>query len=593
METPETDILDPEKVLGKAYDLELLRRIARYLAPYWKWVIATLLLLPALSALEVVRPYLYKLAIDRYIIPRDWAGLLKLSGVYGAVVLGEIALNYLNYYAMQVTGQLAMRDLRRDVFDHLMKLQHSFFERTPIGRMTTRVTTDIEVIGEMFSSGVVAIFDDFLKLFLIIGLLIWLNFKIALVSFSTLPILVVAVLVFRAGAREAFRRVRVRIAQINAFLGEHLGGMATVQLLRREEESLTEFSRLNNLHREAHLMAIRYDTGLFSFVEALSLVTMALIIWYGGGRTAVGGVTFGTLFAFVRYLEMFFIPIRDLSAKYTVLQSAMAGAERVFELLDTKPEIADPPHPATIPHKTKGEISFENVSFAYRQGQEVLHSVSFNARAGERLAIVGATGSGKSTMIKLLNRFYDAGGGHILLDGVDIRSMELADLRRRIGVVPQDVHLYSRTVLENITLGEPSIPKERAIEAARMARAHQFIEALPRGYDEPVKERGSNFSVGQRQLLSFARALAFDPPVLVLDEATSSIDPSTEALIQEALRTLLAGRTAIVIAHRLSTVIDSDRIIVLHKGRIREEGAHNELIEKDGIYARLYRLQMD
>ena len=591
-----------EQSLGKAYDGHLMRRLWTYVHPHRKLVWISLLLLPLVEGIEIVQPLIVKYGIDHNLSRGRLAGLGWVALAFLVALAAHGLVQYLYLYIMNVTGQRAMRDLRLAMFAHVQRLPNRFFTQNPVGRIMTRLTSDVENLNEMFASGLVALFGDFLKMIGIVIIMVSVNAQLSLVTFSVVPVLFLLAWVFRMRMRGAYRAIRVKIARINAYLQEALSGMKIVQLFAREGRNLEEFRQINAEHRDANFRSIKYDALLFSVVEAAGRLTIALVVWYGAGlvhRHLVGGagpgpvaagITIGTLYAFIDWIGKFFEPIRDLSAKYTVMQSAMASSERIFQLLDTPLEILDPPDPVVLPG-VLGDIEFRHVSFAYNEGDEVLHDVSFHVRAGEKVAIVGHTGAGKTSLIKLLSRFYEVNSGQILLDGVDIRKLRMRNLRRLIGVVLQDVFIFSGDVDYNIRLGNELISREKAREAARHVNAERFILKLPRGYQDEIREGGGNLSMGQRQLLSFARALAHDPRILVLDEATSSVDTETEILIQDAVRKLMRGRTSIVIAHRLSTIRDVDRIIVLHKGRVREVGSHAELLARRGIYYKLYELQ--
>jgi ATP-binding cassette subfamily B protein len=582
-----TDGLHEEEVLGKAYDARLMRRLLEHLRPHARLVAVSVALLVALSALELAGPYLTKIAIDRHILRHDLPGLARLAAVYLAVLVASFVLRYAQTFTMYVTGQRVMRDLRMQLFRHLLRLSVSFFDRNPVGRLMTRLTNDVEVLNEMFTSGLVAIVGDVLTLAGIMVVMLVIDWKMALVSFAVLPLLLYATAVFRRRVRESYRRIRSRIARINAYLQENITGMRVVQLMNREPRNFSRFDRLNREHMDAYFQTILSYAVFFPVVELLSSLAIALLVLYGGGRVLTGAATLGSLVAFIQYAQRFFRPIRDLSEKYNIMQSSMASSERIFNLLDVEPEVKDQDSPLPLA-RLEGSVEFRDVWFAYHGEDWVLKGLSFRANPGETIAFVGATGAGKTTVTSLLCRLYDPQRGRILVDGTDVRRFRQADLRRRIAVVHQDVFLFADTIAENISM---DASRERAVSAARAVQADRFIERLPAGYDEPVTERGSTLSAGERQLVAFARALAADPRILILDEATSAVDSETEALIQQALGTLLTGRTSIAIAHRLSTIQRADRILVLHKGVIREEGTHAELLEKRGIYHRLYQLQ--
>jgi ATP-binding cassette subfamily B protein len=484
-----------------------------------------------------------------------------------------------------------MFDMRMQIYAHLQRLDLSFYDRNPVGRLMTRVTTDVDVINDLFTSGVVAAFGDLFMLIGIMATLLWMDWRLALIGFSVLPLIFVLAQWFRRNVRESYRKVRQRIARINAFLNEHINGMATVQLFRREAVNYGRFEFINREHRDANVEQIFFYAVFLPAVEFVAAIATALILWFGGGFVMRGTLTLGSLVAFILYAGRFFRPISDMSEKFNTLQAAMASSERIFQLLDTEVAVKTPVESKGRRPKSKGHIVFEDVSFAYKDDDYVLRNVSFELTPGERVAIVGATGAGKSTLISLLLRFYDVSGGRILIDGVDIREMDLGELRKMFGLVLQDVHLFSGTISGNIRLGDDSIDDARVRDAARAVHAHRFIESLPGGYDARVAERGATLSVGQKQLLSFARALAFDPSVLILDEATSSVDTETELLIRDALRVLMSGRTTLAIAHRLSTIQDMDKILVFHKGKLREEGSHQRLLAMRGIYYKLFQLQ--
>lgn len=585
-----------EEALGKAYDARLMRRLLAYLRPYNWQVAGAVLMLVAASALELVGPWLTKIALDRAVPAAD-AGLL---GVLAAVFAGSLLLSALLEYARTLLttwiGQRVMLDLRREVFGHLQKLELSFFDRNPVGRLMTRVTSDIEVLNEMFTSGVVTIFGDVFTIGAIVTAMLLLDWQLALVTFSVLPIVFLTAMLFRKKVREAYRDIRIRIARINAFLQERITGMSVVQLFGREEATASRFARINESHLQAHLRSITYYALFFPAIEILTAVAVALILWYGGMQAMGGTITIGVIAAFLQYVRRFFRPIQDLSEKYNILQNAMASSERVFRLLDREPAIRDRDG-AVAPEAIEGRIEFEDVWFRYptedaaEQAAWVLEEISFVVEPGEKLAIVGATGAGKSTIVNLLMRFYEPQRGRILLDGTDIRELPVEGLRASMGLVLQDVFLFSAPAEENISLGRPGLDGERVRRAAERVGADRYIRRMPNGYDHILGERGSNLSVGERQLLSFARALAGDPRILLLDEATSSVDSEIEAQIERALGELMKGRTSLVIAHRLSTVKGADRILVLHHGRVREEGTHEELVRLGGLYARLYRIQ--
>ncbi|HKN47268.1 MAG TPA: ABC transporter ATP-binding protein, partial [Candidatus Polarisedimenticolia bacterium] len=485
--------------------------------------------------------------------------------------------------------------LRTRLFAHIQSLDSAFFDSYPVGRLMTRVTTDVESLADLFSSGVVSLLGDSVKLVAIVIILWWLNWRLALVTFMVAPVLFLLSAVFRGRIRQAYRDVRRRIARLNAYLQEAISGMLLVQLFRREAEDRREFESINQDHRDADLRSVVYESAFSAIVELVGTLATALTIWYGGGQILRGLLTFGTLVAFLEYTSRFFQPIRDLSSFYAVMQSAMASLERIFALFDMRPAISDPPATGALPPapagSARGRVEFDAVRFAYRAGEEVLHGLGFTVEPGQRVAVVGATGAGKTTLIKLLIRLYDPVAGQIRLDGRDLRSLPLDYLRRQVGVVMQDHFLISGTIAENIAFGERGLSRDRLEAAARLVHADQFIRRLPEGYDEMVRERGNNLSVGQKQLISFARAVASDPVLLVLDEATSSVDRETEALVQAALQGLLQGRTSIIIAHRLATILGADRILVLHHGRLVEEGTDAELLARRGIYQRLYQLQ--
>jgi ATP-binding cassette subfamily B multidrug efflux pump len=580
-----------EDALGKTYDIALLRRLWRYVRPYRGQFVIALLCLPLTSAFLLAQPYMLKLAIDGYIAHKDLHGLTIAGLLFVGALIGEFVFFYWQYYATMTVAQQSLADLRRDLFAHLQKLPASFFERNPVGRLVTRLTTDVDAINEAFTAGTLTIFMDLLTMVGIIVIMFMLDPWLSLVTLALLPPLLVALNFFRVRSRETYRIIRERLARINAFLQETLSGIMVVQLFAQERKLFAEFERRNREHRDANHLSNIYEATLFSVVEAVGSISIALMLWYGAGQVGRGVVALGTLVAFIEYLQKFFVPIREFSTKYTTMQSAMTALERVFQLLDTPVTITSPADPYFPPARACGRIVFEHVWFAYKGEDWVLRDVSFTIEPGEKIALVGATGAGKTTIGKLLNRFYDVQRGAILVDGVDVRQWDLQALRRQIGVVLQDVFLFAGDVATNITLGREDISRAALERAARSVNADRFIRELPRGYAEQLRERGSNLSSGQRQLLSFARALAYDPLILILDEATSSVDPEAELLIQDALTKLMAGRTTLVIAHRLSTIQNADRILVMHKGHLREVGTHQELMAQRGIYWRLCRLQ--
>ena len=584
-----------DEVLGKAYDGRLMRRLLGYLRPYRPQVAFAVATIVGNSVLQLAPPYLTKTVIDGYIPSGDLSGLAVIAGLYLATLFASFAFEYAQTWTMQVTGQRVMFDLRMQVFTHLQRLDLKFYDRNPVGRLMTRVTTDVDVLNELFTSGVVSIFGDLFTLFGIMAVLVWMDWRLALVAFSVLPLIALITQWFRRNVRDSYRTVRTWISRINAYLQERITGMTTVQLFRREARDFAAFDEIDRAHRDANVQSIFYYAVFYPAVELVSALAASLIIWYGGGRVMADALTLGSLVAFLQYSQRFFRPISDMSEKFNVLQGAMASSERIFALLDTPVEVRSPESvrlkPDTAPATLAGAIAFENVSFAYVPGEPVLKNVSFRVEPGQRVALVGATGSGKTTIVNLLLRFYDVQEGRITIDGVDVRELDLVTLRAMFGLVLQDVHLFSGTIAANVRLGHPEIDDERVRQALEAVHAWGFVSRMPTGLATPVAERGATLSVGQKQLLSFARALAFDPRILVLDEATSSVDTDTEFLIRDALKVVMRGRTTIAIAHRLSTIQDMDRILVLHKGELREAGTHQELLTRRGIYHRLYQLQ--
>jgi ATP-binding cassette subfamily B multidrug efflux pump len=583
--------MQDDDILGKAYDARLMRRLLEYLRPYWRSVALAFAAIVTGSAASLAQPYLVKIAIDRYISVGQLDGLNRLAAVYLAILIGAFTAEYVQTWTMQLTGQRIMFDLRMAIYGHLQRIDLRYYDRNPVGRLMTRVTSDVDVLNDLFTSGVVTVFGDLFALLGIMAMMLWMNWRLALVAFAVLPLIVVITQWFRRNVRDSYRVVRGWIARINAFLQENITGMSTVQLFRREPLNFARFDEIDRKHRDANVDSIFYYAVFYPAIEAVSALSAALIIWYGGAGVMRNALTLGSLVAFLQYSQRFFRPISDMSEKFNVLQSAMASSERIFKLLDEPIGIRPPIRPARRPAPALAHIVFERVWFAYNDQDYVLRDVSFEVRPGQRVGIVGATGAGKSSLVNLLLRFYDVTRGRITVDGVDVRDLDLDDLRGLFSLVLQDVHLFSGTIADNIRLGQASIGDERVREAAHAVHADAFIDRMPDGYRSVVAERGSTLSVGQKQLLSFARALAFDPRVLILDEATSSVDTETELLIRDALRVLMAGRTTIAIAHRLSTIQDMDKILVLHKGQLRESGTHQELLARRGIYFKLFELQ--
>jgi ATP-binding cassette subfamily B protein len=579
-----------EEIVGRAYDARLIRRLLKYLRPYsLRIVLATLLLLISTLA-QLAGPWLTKIAIDNHIMTKDLPGLLRIVWLFIGILVAQFILQYFQIYIMQWVGQKTMYDLRMAIFNRLEHLGLSFFDKNPVGRLVTRVTSDVQALNELFTSGVVAVFGDLILLFGIMAFMFKLNWKLALVTMAVLPAIFTASIIFRIKVRKAFRRIRTRVARLNAFLQEHVSGMWVVQSFAAEKRTFEKFDTINSDLKEHHLKTVFYFAIFFPVVEVLGAVSIALIVWYGGGQIIQGALTFGALAAFIQLSELFFHPIRDLSEKYNILQQAMASSERIFKLLDEKPDISDPEKPVTLT-SVKGTIEFENLWFAYNDDEWILKDLNLRIEPGERIAVVGATGAGKTSLISLILRFYEYQKGDIKLDGVSIRDMPTKDYRDNFALVLQEIFMFSGNIARNVRLGNVDISDDDIAGALKTVGASSFVEKLDGGIEYVLTERGANLSLGQRQLLAFARALAFDPRILILDEATSSVDTETEMLIQQALEKLLRGRTSIVIAHRLSTIQNSDRIVVLHKGQIKEVGTHNQLLAAGGIYYRLYQLQ--
>jgi len=591
-----------EEIAGKAYDTRILARFARYVKPYRASIIVVLLILPLVAACRLAQPWIIKLAIDNHITTGRMAGLENIALAFSGILLIESLLSFVEVFLLQSVGQRVMADMRRELFQHVTNLPVSWFDHVPTGSAVTRLTSDVEVLGEMFASGIITIAGDILLLAGIVSVMLWMNPKLSLVTFSVLPLLGYVAYTFRRRMRQSFREVRARLARLNSFLAESIGGMPIIQVFNRQDDEQRRFNELNASYRDANMPVIFWDASLYAIVEALSSIAVALIIWYGGGEIVKGALTFGVLVAFIQYIEKFFTPVRDLSAKYSVMQGAMAALERIFALLDTPVD-----KPLTQPAGSSGHdsgvvsasaglspaaplIEFRNVSFAYRDSDNALDNLDLTIRRGERIALVGESGGGKTTITRLLTRLYEIDGGSILVNGSDIRSIPLFELRRRIGIVLQDPCLFAGSIEFNICLGDPQA-RERVRMAAAIVGADRFIDRLPGGYAEEVLERGNNFSTGEKQLISFARAVAFDPEILVLDEATASVDSAAEQMIQQGIRALMQGRTSLVVAHRLSTIQDADRIVVIHRARKQEEGTHQELMELQGFYYRLHQLQ--
>jgi ATP-binding cassette subfamily B protein len=583
---------EEDEILGKAYDGRLMRRLGVFVRPYWRRLALALALLFCAALAELAPPYLVSRAIDGPIKRGDVAGVAPIFALYLLALLSAFACRYGQTYIMQSTGQQVMVDIRMRIFGHIQRMSLAFFDRNPVGRLLTRLTNDVDALNEFLAQGMVALLGDSVRLVFIVAAMLLLNWRLALISFITLPLVGLATMFFQRVMRSAFRAARQRLARINAFLNEQITGILVTQLFSQEERSRVRFGELSRDYRAAQFRSLMAFAVFFPTVSFLSVLATALLLNLGG-QTVLGGLaTIGLLVAYIQYTDQAFGPIRQMAENYNTLQSAMVSSERIFRILDTPEEVRDPEGPAALPQPVRGEIVFQNVTFGYDPDKPVLRDVSFRIPPGQAVAIVGATGAGKTSLISLMARFYDIQQGAITLDGVDIRSITQAELRRHIGAVPQDPVCFSGTIASNIRLHDESIDDEQLHRAAELANAAPFIERLPGGYSYEVRERGSNLSVGQRQLLAFARAVAFNPEVmLILDEATSSVDTETEALIQAALERLLHGRTSIVIAHRLSTIRHVDRIIVLHRGRVVEDGSHEELLARRGFYHRLYQLQ--
>jgi ATP-binding cassette, subfamily B, multidrug efflux pump len=594
-----------EEVLGKAYDGRLMRRLLRYMKPYRVAVGVSLVMLLLNSLVQLVGPLLTKLAIDRYLVPAThpsrtpidwflspdpWKGLTQLTVVYLIAIALGFLFDFGQTYLMQMTGQRAMFDLRRQLMSHLQTLDVSFFDHNPVGRLVTRVTTDVDVLNDLFASGLVTIIGDLFMLSFVIATMFRLSPGLTCFLLAVMPLVVLVTIQFRRTASQSYRRIRVAIAKINAYLQEHIAGIAVLQLFNREERSRSEFEKINRAHMEAFKDSITAYGWFYPVVEFLGMTALALLLAYGGFRIREGALTLGVLVAFFQYGMRFFRPIQDLSEKYNILQSAMAASERVFKLLDTKPAVVSPPQPLPFPQGPLS-IEFDHVWFAYESENWVLRDVTFRIEPGETIAIVGHTGAGKTTLTNILLRFYDIQRGEIRIGGVDLRRFDIRELRQQFGVVLQDPYLFTGTIGSNIRLGTSRISDDEISVAAEQVNLLDFVETLPGRFHEPVRERGNGFSTGQKQLMNFARALAHNPRILILDEATSSVDTETELRVREALSRLVQGRTSLVIAHRLSTIQRADRILVMHKAELREIGNHQELLAIRGIYWKLYQLQ--
>jgi len=582
--------VNTDDIQGKAYDSKLMKRLLGYVRPYKKYVVLAIVLNIIVAGLGPIRPYLTKIAVDDAIVNKDYNILLNIVLILIGTLIFQAIIQYALTYFTQLMGQKIIYDLRVKLFSHIQKLSLKYFDKTPIGRIVTRVTNDVEALNELFSSGIVMVFSDVFIIIWIFGFMFFMSWKLALITLSVLPVLFYATFLFRKKVRDAYRKERKYLSKLNSYMQEHITGINIVQVFNKEKEEFKNFLGINADYRNAIIRSVFYYATFFPVVEILSSISIALIIWYGGGSIIQETMTIGVLFAFIQYTEMFFRPIRDLSEKYNIMQTAMAASERIFEVLDDETMIPNSMHPKLF-DDVKGKVEFNDVTFAYNDGEDVLRNVSFDISSGETVAIVGATGAGKTSIISLLTRFYDIQKGEIKVDGINIGEIDKFELRKRISVVLQDVLLFSGDIESNIGLNSEEISKEKLIEAAKIVGADRFINQLPNKYKEGVKEKGATLSVGQKQLISFARALAFDPQILILDEATSSIDTDTEILIKKAIERLLVGRTSIVIAHRLSTIQNADKIIVMHKGEVRESGTHQKLLAKKGIYYKLYQLQ--
>ena len=584
------DYSEEEHELGKVYDRVLMKRLLSYMKPY-RFEVALIVLLTIGNTLaQLAPPYLTKVAIDEHIEPGNVEGLGMVALYMVLALIATFGFGYFEEFKLQMLGQKVIYDIRLQVFSHLQRLNVSYFDRNPVGRLMTRVMGDVEILNELFTSGVITVFANLFTISGIMVMMLLLNWKLALVTLTVLPIIFGATMVYQIYSRRAFRDQRRERARINAFLQENIVGMTTMQLFAQERRSALKFDNRNQAYLYANLRSIFYYSLFYPLIEVTGSLATAAIVWYGGGQILQDAITFGILVMFIQYGQRLFWPIRELSEKYTIFQNAMASSERIFDLLDTQPKIVDAAQPKKI-EALKGEIEFRNVWFAYNDEDYVLRDVSFKVKQGEKIAIVGHTGAGKTSIINLLCRFYEVNRGEILIDGVDIREMNLEDLRRMIDIVQQNIFLFSDTIENNISLRKGEITQEQSLTAAKEVHLDKFVQQMPDSYATEVKEDGSGLSVGQKQLVAFARALASDPGILILDEATSSVDTETELLIQDALSRLMENRTSIVIAHRLSTIQNADKIIVMHRGQIREMGPHNELLQERGIYYRLYQLQ--